>query len=49
MQAFPRVSLQQSFFGEKIEAFLAPFLVKPLLVSSESLCSKTSSLRLSES
>ncbi len=49
MQAFPRVSLQQRFLGGKIEAFLASFRVKPLLVCPENLCSETPSLRLSES
>jgi len=49
MQAFPRVSLQKSFFGRKMVAILASFLVNPLLASSESLRSETSSLRLSES
>jgi hypothetical protein len=48
MQAFPRVSLQKRFFGRKRAAFLASFLVNPLLASSESLRSETSSLRLSE-
>jgi hypothetical protein len=49
MQAFPRVSLEQRFFGRKIEAFLARFLVKPLLAFPENLCSEMPSLRLSES
>src|SRR5260221_3710264 len=49
MQGFPRVSLQKSFFGRKMEAFGASFLVNPLLESSESLRVETPSLRLSES
>src|SRR5437763_16754574 len=49
MQAFPRVSLEQRFFSRKIEAFLARFLVKPLLAFPENLCSAMPSLRLSES
>ncbi len=49
MQAFPRASLKKSFFGRKMEAILASFLVNPLLASSERLRSETPSLRLSES
>ncbi len=49
MQAFPRASLEKSFFGRKMEAFLASFLVNPLLASSERRRSETPSLRLSES
>src|SRR5438874_2371686 len=48
MQAFPRAFLQKSFFSRKREAFLASFLVNPLLASSESLRSESPSLRLSE-
>lgn len=48
MQAFPRGSLQQSFFVRKMAANVASFRVNPLLASSERLRSETPSLRLSE-
>ena len=47
MQAFARGSLQKSFFGRKMEAFLASFLVNSPLASCERLRSAMASLRLS--
>ena len=47
MQAFARGSLQKSFFGRKMEAFLASFLVNPPLDSCERRRLAMASLSLS--